>query len=167
MVYLMKMIPEDLVVETYEEVAQFTIEQAHSEMIGMGKAQPDLVAFMVEFTRDVEVQVAEVAMYCLFTVYRMFKKSMKKPLRQVLHKTIVDCYEANETLINKLENTHERFIERIASVQLFDQPYVMKYIVEALFEDDQEDEALSEEDTGYLFLLLKTAADALNKTHGK
>jgi len=162
----MKIIPEDLVAETYEEVAGFTPEQAHSEMTAMSMTQPNLVAFMVEFTQDLELEVAELAMYCLFTVFRMFQKSIKKPLRQVSHETIVDCYESNETLINKLENTHERFIERIASTQLLNQPYVMKYIVEALFEDSQEDEdlELTEEDTGYLFLLLKTSVDALIKT---
>ncbi len=42
----------------------------------------------------------------------------------------------------------------------------MKYVVETLFEDRQEKEdvELTEEDTGYLFLLLKTVVDALNKT---
>ena len=96
----------------------------------------------------------------------MFQKSMRKPLKQVTHEIIVECYESNETLIESLERTHERFVERIASVQLLDQPYVMKYVVEALFEDRQEKEdvELTEEDTGYLFLLLKTVVDALNKT---
>ena len=162
----MKIISEDLVTETYKEVAEFTGEQAYSEMTSVSTIQPNLVAFMLDFTQDLEPDAAELAMYCFFTVFRMFRKSIRKPFEQVSHETIVDCYESNETLIENLENTHERFIERVASVQLLDQPYVMKYIVEALFEDSQEDEdiELTEEDTGYLFLLLKTAVDALNKT---
>lgn len=162
----MKIISKDLATETYKEVAEFTDEQAHSEMTRVNKIQPNLVAFMVEFTQDLEPEVAGLAMYCFFTVFRMFQKSMRKPLEQVSHQTIVDCYESNETLIESLENTHEKFIERIASVQLSDQPHVMKYIVDELFEDSQIDEniELTEENTGYLFLLLKTAVDALNST---
>jgi hypothetical protein len=96
----------------------------------------------------------------------MFQKSIQKPIKQVSLETIVEYYETNETQIENLESTHERFIERIASVQILDQPYVMKYILEALFEDSQENEdiELTEEDTGYLYLLLKTVVDVLNKT---
>ena len=49
---------------------------------------------------------------------------------------------------------------------MLDQPYVMNFILETLFEDSRENEdiELTEEDTGYLYLLLKTVVDALNKT---
>jgi hypothetical protein len=49
---------------------------------------------------------------------------------------------------------------------MLDQPYVMNFILETLFEDSQENEdiELTEEDTGYLYLLLKTVVDVLNKT---
>jgi hypothetical protein len=159
-------IPECLVSKTHKEVADFSIEQAHSGMTGVSEIQPNLVAFILEFTKDQKPDVAELAMYCFFVVFRMFQKGAGKPIEQVTHKTIVDCYESNETLIESLENTHQRFFERVASVQLLDQPHVMKYIVDALFEGSQEGEDLdlSEEDTGYLFILLKTVVDALNKT---
>ena len=162
----MEIIPEDLVTKTWQEVSEFTDERAKTEITRVSKIQPNLLAFMVEFTQDLEPDVAELALYLFFNVYKMFQKSMRKPLKQVTHEIIVECYESNETLIKSLEKTHEKFVERIASVQLLDQPYVMKYAVEALFEDRQEieDVELTEEDTGYLFLLLKTVVDALNKT---
>ena len=162
----MEIIPEDLVIETWQEVSEFTAERARAEMTRVSKIQPNLVAFMVEFTQDLEPEVTELALFWFFNVYRMFQKGVRKPLIQVDHEIIVDCYESNETLIESLERAHERFVERIASVQLLNQPYVMKYVVEALFEDRQEKEdvELTEEDTGYLFLLLKTVVDALNKT---
>ena len=162
----MEIIPEDLVIETWQEVSEFTAERARAEMTRVSKIQPNLVSFMVEFTQDLEPEVTELALFWFFNVYRMFQKGVRKPLIQVDHEIIVDCYESNETLIESLERAHERFVERIASVQLLNQPYVMKYVVEALFEDRQEKEdlELTEDDTGYLFLLLKTVVDALNKT---
>jgi hypothetical protein len=68
--------------------------------------------------------------------------------------------------MESLADTHDRFIDRIARIQLSAQPYVMKYVVDVLYEmpEEKEDVELSEEDTGYLFLLLKTVVESLNKT---
>ncbi len=37
--------------------------------------------------------------------------------------------------MESLEGAHEKFIARIANVQVSKQPYVMKYVLEALLED--------------------------------
>ena len=49
-------------------------------------------------------------------------------------------------------------------MQLSSQPYVMKYVVETLIEAPEEENpvALTDEDTGFLFLLLKTVVDVLD-----
>jgi hypothetical protein len=158
-----EIITEDSVTETAIEISEFSHERAHSEMTSLANIQPNLVAFMVEFTQDLDQEVSALALFWFFNVCRMFKQAYRKPLKQISHETIVECYESNEALIDSLENTHDRFIERIASIQLSDQPYVMQYVVESLFEpvDEKEGLELSEEDTGYLFLLLKTVVDAL------
>ena len=104
----MEIIPEDLVTETWQEVSEFTAERANAEMTRVSKIQPNLVAFMVEFTQDLEPDVTELALYWFFNVYRMFQKSMRKPLKQVAHEIIVECYESNETLIESLERICRR-----------------------------------------------------------
>ncbi|MEE9529497.1 MAG: hypothetical protein V3W52_00775, partial [Syntrophobacteria bacterium] len=78
---------------------------------------------------------------------------------------IIECYEQNEKLMESLEEAHDRFYERVASVQMSAQPYVSKYVVETLFEVPEEEDPIliSDEDVGFLFLLLKTAIDVLNK----
>ena len=48
----MEIIPEDLVTESWQEVSEFTAERANAEMTRVSKIQPNLVAFMVEFTQD-------------------------------------------------------------------------------------------------------------------
>ena len=48
----------------------------------------------------------------------------------------------------------------------FEQPYVMKYVVDTLIEapDDEDDPLpMTDEDTGFLFLLLKTVVEVLDK----
>jgi len=162
----MKPIPEELVEETWEEVAGFTLDRAHKEMTRASKNQPDLVAFVMEFTQDLDQEVKELATYATFVVYRMFLKSSPKKINKISAEEIIACYEANEDLMERLEGVHEKFLDRIARVQLSGQPYVLRYVLETLMEMPEEEDPveLSEEDIGFLFLVLKTVVDVLDKT---
>ena len=71
-------------------------------------------------------------------------------------------YAGTESLLEGLEGAHERFLERAARVQLFRQPNVMKYVVDAIM-DEEDSVALTEYDKGLLFLLLKTVVEVLDK----
>jgi hypothetical protein len=162
----MQTIPEKLVEETWKEFAGFSPMRIQKETTKVNKNQPNLLAFMVEFTQDLDQEVKGLAIYMFYVVCRMFQKSSKKSLKRISPEEVINCYEKTERFIESLEGAHERFLERIAETQLSGQPYVMKYVVEALMEAPEEEDpvALSEEDTGYLFLLLKTVVDLLDKT---
>ena len=161
----MEPIPSELVEETWQEVARFDPDLAGKEMMKAGDSQPELLTFMVEFTQDLNQEVQELAIYMFFVVYRMFQKSSKKKIRKIPAEDIIECYEDNEDLMQSLEGAHEKFFERIARVQLARQPYVMKYVVDTLIEEPEDEDpvALAEDDVGLLFLLLKTVVEALDK----
>ncbi len=152
--------------QIWREVSSFAPAHGRKEMMKAGKNQPDLLAFMMEFTQDVDARARELAIYMFFVVHRMFQKSSAKKLRKISAEEIIECYESNEKLIERLEGTHEKFFERVARVEVSRQPYVMKYVVETLIEAPEEEEdpvELTEDDVGYLFLLLKTVVDLLDK----
>jgi hypothetical protein len=68
--------------------------------------------------------------------------------------------------MERLEGAHEKFLDRIASIQTSRQPYVVNYVVDALMEEEDEVEeavSLTEEQKGFLFLLLKTVIDVLDQ----
>ena len=161
----MKPISEELVEETWQEVAEFNPDRSNKEMIKASKSQPNLLAFMMEFTQDLDQEVRELAIYMFFVVHRMFQKGCNNKIKEISVDDIIECYEYNEDLVQSLEGAHEKFFDRIARVQLSQQPYVMKYVTETLIEAPEEEDpvALSEEDVGHLFLLLKTMVDALDK----
>lgn len=161
----MEPIPESLVERTWQEVADYSPDQATDEMKKIGEDQPELLAFMVEFTQDLEPASIDMGIYLFFVVYRIFEKGYAGKIGQVTADEIVECYEANADLMESLESAHYRFLERAAEVQLASQPYVIKYVVDAFFEVPEDDELdpLSDEDIGYLFLLLKTVIDVLNR----
>ena len=84
-------------------------------------------------------------------------RTARGKIKKISSEEIIECYEHNEGLMERLEGADENFLDRIASVQASRQPYVVKYVADALMEDD--DEALTEDQKGFLFLLLKTAID--------
>ena len=161
----MEVISEKLVEEVWQEVASFSPIQARKEMEKLSEKQSDLLSFMVTFTQDLDQEVKELAMYMFFVVNRIFEKGSKKKIRKISDKEIIKCHESNEKLIENLEGTHEKFLDRIAKTQILVQPYVMKYVVETLTEMPEEEDPveLTNEDMGYLYLLFKTIIDLLDR----
>jgi hypothetical protein len=154
---------EGFLEKTWQKVAEFTPNRANKEMIAMGKNQPDLLAFLMEYTDDLQQEVKELAIYIAFVVYKMFLDSCSK-IPKISSKEIMAKYDENTRLIESLEGAHEKFIDRIACVQISNQPYVIKYVLEALMEDAEEDGInLTEEDIGSLFILYKTEIEVLDK----
>ena len=159
----MDLLSEWFVEKTWKQVAEFTPARANKEMLTMGKNQPDLLAFMMAYTDDLQQEVKELAIYIAFVIYKMFLDSSGK-IPRISSKEIMTRYNENTRFMESLKGANEKFIDRIASVQVSKQPYVMKYVLEALMEDAEEDGInMSEEDIGLLFILFKTEIEVLDK----
>jgi len=159
----MEPIPEEIVEKTWQEVAGFSPGRAKKEMMKIGNNQPELLGFVTELTKEMDQEVRELGIYMFLVVYRMFQKAHGK-IKKISSEEIIECYEHNEGLMERLEGAHEKFLDRVASVQTSRQPYVVNYVVDALMEDDEGEDAvvLTEEQKGFLFLLLKTVIDVLD-----
>jgi hypothetical protein len=161
----LKPIPEAIAEKTWQEVAGFSPDRAKKEMMKIGNSQQELLAFVTESPKEMSQEVRELAIYMFLVVYRMFQKTHGR-IKKISSEEIIECYEHNESLMERLEGAHEKFLDRIASVQTSRQPYVVKYVVDALMEDDEGEDAmaLTEEQKGFLFLLLKTVIDVLDRS---
>jgi hypothetical protein len=160
----MEPIPEEIVEKTWQEVAGFSPDRAKKEMMKIGNSQPELLAFVTESSREMGQEVRELAIYMFLVVYRMLQGAHRK-IRKISSKEIIECYKHNEDLMERLEGAHEKFLDRVASVQTSRQPYVVNYLVDALMEEDEGEDAvaLTEEQKGFLYLLLKTVIDVLDQ----
>jgi hypothetical protein len=160
----MDTLSEGFVEKTWRQVAEFNPDRANKEMTAMGKNQPDLLAFLMAYTDDLHQDVRELAIYIAFVVYKMFLDSSGK-IPKISGKEIMARYDKNTRFVESLEGADEKFIDRIANIQVSKQPYVMKYVLEALMEDAEEDGMnLTEEDIGSLFMLFKTEIEVLDQT---
>jgi len=158
-------IPEGIAERTWQKIAGFTPDKANKEMMKIGNRQPELLAFVMESSKEMGREVRELAIYLFLVVYRMFQEAHGK-INKISSEEIIECYKHNEGLMERLEGAHEKFLDRIASVQTSRQLYVVKYVADAIMEEKDEGEGalpLTEEQKGFLFLLLKTVIDVLDQ----
>jgi hypothetical protein len=155
------MIPDQIVQETWQEVAKFEGKQARKEMTRLSKRQTDLLAFVALETEKLSHGAHELAVYLLFVVMRIFEKG--GTVAQTSGQAILEQFQKNTGELERLSGAHDRFLERAAVDQASRQPHVMRYVVEALMEagDGPDPIELTEEELGALFLVLKTAVDVL------
>jgi hypothetical protein len=161
----MKTIPETIVERTWQEVAGFSPDKAKRELVKIDNSQPELLAFVMESCQEMGREVRELAIYMFVVVYRMFQQAHGR-IKKISSEEIIECYKHNEGLLERLEGSHEKFFDRVASVQTSKQPYVVKYVADALMEEDEGEDAvqLTEEQKGFLFLVLKAVIDVLDQS---
>lgn len=160
----MGVIPEAVVEETWLEVGALSEIQARRHMDQIARSQPHLLAFVLGKTADLRTDAQQVAVYLFAVIHRMFGKTAGRLTRAKPSEIDATC-ERNEAFLGKYEHARERFLEKAAGSMIFSQPFVMKYLVEALMETPEGDDpvVLSDEETGLIFLVLKTVVDILDE----
>ena len=161
----MQPIGEELVEETWQEVATFSPQRVEEVMERTAGRQREILGFIAAYSEDLSQEAAELAFYMFFTIYRMFQKSSSQKIPVLRGDEVEACLDQNESLLERLEGAHEKFVERVAMVESSRQPYVMRYLVETLSEADEGEDPiyLTEEESGALFLMLKTVIDVLDR----
>jgi hypothetical protein len=160
----MHWIDESTVERTWVDVGGLDVDQATDEMVSLGESQPDLLAFVTTWAEDMSPEAQELAIYLFFVIYRMFSRGYGRPLPYVSADVLIQQHEETERLMESLLDKDDSALGLAAIQESSRQPWVMKYLVEALMESPDEEEAvdLSEDDFGELFLILKTVVDALD-----
>jgi hypothetical protein len=159
-----KIVPEHVVEAACLEIGGFSEDQARLQMQHLSRRQPALLAFVTTFSEDLSEDGAELAVYMFVSIVHMFEMHFGKRLQNVGPKRIESIYEENIEMLDRLTDADESWLERIAVAQSEKQPWVWKYVVEGLFEPDDEDLNLSEEDQGSLAIIMRTVIDALNSS---
>lgn len=149
-------------------VGSYGADRAFDLVNTFSKRQPNILSFMMEFTQDLDQAAAELGLYMAYVVWQMFETAYGKRYPKANVREIIGAYEANENWLMQFENVDERLLmRRMQNDPHLPQMNVIGYVVEALFEtpeaDDPDVVELSDEDRGYLFLLLKTVIDVLDK----
>ncbi len=157
-------IAPELVETAWKEVGAFSPRRMVAEARRLMEAQNELFSFVLETTADLSDDAHELAMYMAAVIYRAYEKALPSPPPRVRARYIIRAYQENESWLEGIAGAHERIVdERILPNLRIRQPAVMAYVGECLFEPEDEDLDLTEEDQGQLFLTMKTFVDVLDR----
>jgi hypothetical protein len=157
----MEPLTPELVESTWREVASLEPGAARRQMEEAATRQPALLAYVMGSTAHSRPAVQEMAVYLYYVILQMFERAASKRLRAVPISRVERVAKANESHLSKLTVADERFLKRAAEVHTAAQPYVFRYLVEALLEENDSD--LTDDEEGLVFLTLKTVIDVLDE----
>jgi hypothetical protein len=155
------MISEETVTQTWQRVALSTPQEAQRYMHQMSQEQPAVLAYLL--TMDGDPFNRNEMGYILFialVVWQIMKQSAQG-LRSVPIEAIEQADEANFSFLEQLLTAGEMDFEAavVRMIAEYPEPEVLRYIVEALMEEDEE-EPFRDEYRGLAFVNLKTVLDA-------
>ena len=159
-----KIVPEQVVEAVCLEIGRLSEDQARLLVQRLSRRQPALLAFVTTFSEDLSKDGAELGIYMFVAIVHMFEMHFGKRLQNVGPKRIESMHEENVNMLDGLTGAHERWLERAAVAQSEKQPWVWKYVVECLFEPDDPELNLSEENQGSLAIIMRTVIDALDSS---
>lgn len=163
----MEIVSEERVERVRREVAVMEPAQGNSEMVALSKNQPDLLAFLVHATDDIDPAAAEFAVFMAFVVYKMFQQG--EDFGRVTAEELIELHNRNISLMEDVMGGGGGFAETVGKVEIPSQLHVMRCVVEMILDAPESEEPLelSDEEALYLFFLLKTIVEALDAQGGR
>jgi hypothetical protein len=159
-----RIVPEEVVDAAWEEIGGLSEEQGRQHMQRLSRKQPALLAFVSAFSQDLSQDAAELTIYMFVVVAHMFEMQFGTRVQEVGPKRIEAIYEDQIRMFEGLADNDEQRLERAAVAQGEKQPWVWKYVTEGLFEPDDPEVNLTEDDQGSVAMIMKTVIDALDSS---
>lgn len=159
----MQPISAEIVEKTWRKQAQMSPEEIPRLVNRMAKQQPALMAYLMAVDQDIlNREEQELQFYLGIAVWQMMEQGDKK-LAKVTEKRIEEMEQKNEEMLEYLEKEpeFEKTVEMIFGD--YNQKEVLRYVFEALFEEEDEEENIREGMKGIIGINLKTVIDCLDQ----
>ena len=159
----MEILPYEFIESIQKQVDEMTPEDSQNMMNEVYLDQPNLSNYIVAINQDLDDELNKYTLYLFSIIYLAIKSFSQKKLQVISDEIIIKSHENNVDLLESLETSHEVFINRIAETNLKKQPGIYKFITESIFEELREISDITEDEEGWIFLVLKSTIDALNE----
>jgi len=162
-------IPARIVELTWIEQAQLEPSEIQAVVQKFSRQQPVILAYLMAMGDNMlNRDERELLLYLGTAVWQMMERGGKR-LKQVDEETIQDFEDKNIKMLQYLEDEpngeFNTTVEKI--IRNYNQKEVLRYVVEALFEEDDEEAAetseIREEMLGQIFVFLKIVIDCLDQ----
>lgn len=160
------MISAEAVTQTWQRMSAMPEHQAPKMVDLMSKEQPVVLAYLLAMSEDESFDEYEshLVFYTGMVVWQIMKQSSKR-LRKVTEAKLEEAEKANEQFLERLSSDTDADFFSATKQMLADypEPEVLRYVIEALMEEegyDADEPPIREENLGLAFLNLKIVLDA-------
>jgi len=156
------MISSEVVTQTWQDMSQVPAHQSPKLVEQMQAEQPAALGYLL-YLDDLPFNQyeQELVFYIGMVVWQIMKRSDQQ-LYQVTVEKMIEAQESNLEILERLATNDEYdFIESVQIlIRTYPEPQVLRYVVEAIMEDDPEEEGFRDEYKGLAFVHLKALLDA-------
>jgi hypothetical protein len=161
----MNKISAEIVERTWKEMSTMSPLNYPKLITKFSKEQPFILTYLmaVEDERFNEDE-RELLLYLGTVIWRMMSKG-NNPSPEVNENMIGEAEQKNIRMLEYLEGEIEAdFYDTTAKIiESYNQPEVLRYVVEALMEEDEDDVEIYPENIGLMMIYLKTVIDCLDR----
>ena len=161
----MNPISSETVERTWKKMSAMSPQEAPKIINQMTNQQPAILAYLMAVGDDILNQdERELLLYLGVVVWQIMSQG-NKPLTQVTDNILDNVNALNIDMLEYLEGESDTdFIDTVVMITTnYNQPEVLKYVVEALMEEREEECMLRDENKGIMMIYLKTVIDCFDR----
>lgn len=127
-----------------------------------GKFQPELVGFVLAFTRDLSPEGMGIALYAMLVIFEMFQRAAPTGFTKINERAILRLWQESRHIGDALLASEFDAALMHDFVNGSAEPVAVRYVVEALVDAQEESGDLPPEDVAQVLAIHRTVIDALH-----
>ena len=161
----MNPIPANVVEKTLNEMMEMSHQGAPKMIKRMTKPQPFILAYLLAVGHDIFNQEEQELFVFLGVVIWRIMSQGDTPLPKVTEEIIDEAEDANFKMLEYLEGESEADFNETTENMLtnYNQQEVLRYVLEAIMEEPEDDFEIREDNKGMMMIYLKTVIDCLDR----
>jgi len=159
----MKIISDDVIEQVLDDQGELDFMGVERLIAQMSREQPSILAYLMASNEEhYNFEEKQLLLFLGVNIMQMMKKGHGN-VEQVSMDAIEDAQHSNIKMFEYLEEENPKDFEETAALifKEYNQKNVLRYIVEALFDDP--DDSIRSDRKGLLFFDLKTILDCLDQ----
>lgn len=161
----MNTISSEIVERTWQEMATMSPVNYPKLINQFAKEQPFVLGYLMAVDNELFNEDERELLFYLGTVVWRIMSQGEKPLPKVTEEMIFAAEDNNFNTLQLLESKDEASVYDTTAemISSYNQPEVLRYVVEALMEEDEEGVDIREDNVGMMMIYLKTVIDCFDK----
>ncbi|KAA3619525.1 MAG: hypothetical protein DWQ05_02030 [Calditrichaeota bacterium] len=160
----MQHIDNDTIEQIWESMNYLTIDESMILVNQMTKEHPLIVAYLMTAGEDMlSKDERELLIYLGMVVWKIMTQ-LSGPLPAVTNETLEAAEDRNIQMLEYLEGEpEEEFLNTVGVlIENYNQSEILRYVVEAIIEDDDDSVYIGDEAKGTMLLCIKTVIDSFD-----